>query len=135
MYESLLEMCIVPHVEMKSVFTLQPKKTTCFYDCKKCKACCNVFNIAFRDQKSTIVLFAGEGTHCFARKTRRDYETEKPSPFLKKNLRQSQPSTSEPEPKKVKMRSNMEKTYPFPLADNLSDIFIFQIILFTFSLQ
>ena len=32
--------------------------------------------------------------------TSRDYEKEKPSPFLKKFLRQSQPTTPEPEPKK-----------------------------------
>ena len=67
-------------------------KTTSFYDCKKCKACCNVLNIRFKDQKRTIMLFGGDDTHCFARKTSRDYEIEKPSPFLKKSLRQSQPS-------------------------------------------
>ena len=54
------------------------------------------------------MLFGGDGTHCFARKTSRDYEKEKPSPFLKKFLRQSEPCTSEPEPKKVKMSPNME---------------------------
>ena len=36
----------------------------------------------------------------------RDYE--KPSPFLKKILRQSQPSASEPEPKKDKMSPIVE---------------------------
>ena len=56
-------------------------KTTCFYDCKKCKACCHVLNIPFEDQKPTIMLFGGDGTHRFARKTSRDYEKEKPSPF------------------------------------------------------
>ena len=74
--------------------------TTSFYDCKKCKACCHVLNIPFEDQKSIFVLFGGDGTHCFARKTSRDYEKEKSSSFLKKFLRQSQPSTSEPEPKR-----------------------------------
>ena len=62
------------------------------------------------------MLFGGDGTHCFARKTNRDYEKEKPIPFLKKFLRQSQLSTSEHEQKKVKMSPNMEKTYPFPLG-------------------
>ena len=79
-----------------------------FYDCKKRKAFCHVLIIPFRDQKPTIMLFGGDGTHCFARKTSRDYEKEKPSPFLLKFLRQSQPSTSEPEPEKVKMSPNME---------------------------
>ena len=85
---------------------ISTNKTTSFYDCKKCKACFHVFNIPFKDQKPTIMLFGGDGTHFFARKTSNDYE--KPSPFLKKFLRQSQPSTSEPEPKKVKTSSNME---------------------------
>ena len=87
---------------------ISTNKTTSFYECKKCKACCNVLNIPFRDQKPTIMLFGGDGTHCFARNTSRDYEKEKPSPFLKKFLRQSQPSTSEREPKKDKSSPNTE---------------------------
>ena len=83
-------------------------KTTSFYDCKKCKACCNVLNIPFKDQKPTITLFGGDGTHCFARNTSRDYKKETPSPFLKKILSQSQPSTSEREPKRDKSSPNME---------------------------
>ena len=58
---------------------ISTNKTTSFYDCKKCKACCHVLNIPFKDQKPTIMLFGGDGTQFFARKTSRDYE--KPSPF------------------------------------------------------
>ena len=76
------------------------KKTTTFYDCKLCKTCCKFLKIHFKDQKPTILLFSGDGTHSSARKTSRDYEKQKLSPFLKKFLRQSQPSTSELEPKK-----------------------------------
>ena len=83
-------------------------KTTSFYDCKKCKACCNVLKIPCKDQKPTFLLFGGDGTYCFARKTSRDYEKGKPSLFLKKFLRQSQSSTSEPEPNKVKTSPNLE---------------------------
>ena len=54
------------------------------------------------------MLFGGDGTHCFAKKTNRDYEKENPPQFLKKYLRQSQLSTSKTEPKKVKMNPNME---------------------------
>ena len=103
-----------PTCRIEKCVYLSTKKTASFYDCKKCKACCKVLNIPFRDQKPTIMLFGGDGTHCFARKTSRDYE--KPSPFLKKFLRQSQPSTSEPEPIKVKKSPNMERTYPFPIG-------------------
>ena len=77
-------------------------KTTSFYDGKKCKACRHVLIIPFKDQKLTFMLFDGDGTHCFARKTSRDYETEKPSPFSKKLPRQSVPSKSEPAPKRLK---------------------------------
>ena len=103
-------MCIVQHVETKSAFTFQPKpiKRLVFTTVKKSRACCNVLNIPFKEQSPTILLFGGDGTHCFARKTSCDCEKEKPSPFLKKFLRQSQLSTSEPEPKKVKMSPNMD---------------------------
>ena len=77
----------------KCVYT-STNKTTSFCDCEKCDACCHVWNIPFRDQKQTNMLFGGDGTHYCARKTSRDYEKEKPSPFLKKILHQSQPSTS-----------------------------------------
>ena len=87
---------------------LSTNKTTSFYDCKKCKTCCHVLKNPFKDQKPTIMLFGGDGTHSFARKTSRDYEKGKPSPFLKKFLHQLQPSTSEPEPKKDKSSPNME---------------------------
>ena len=82
---------------------ISTNKTTSFYDRKKYKTCCKVLGFTFKDQKPTIMLFGGDGTNCFARETSRDYAKEKPSPFVKNFLRQSQPSTSEPEPKKVKM--------------------------------
>ena len=81
---------------------------TSFYDCKKCKACCQVLNIPFKDQQLTIMLIGGDGTHCFARNTSREYDKEKASPFLKNFLRQSQPSTPEPETQKDKSSPNME---------------------------
>ena len=87
---------------------ISTKKTTSFYDCKKCKACYNFLSFPFKDRRPTIMLFGGDGKHCFARKTRRDYEKEKSSPFFMKFLRQSQPSTSEFEPKKVKLSPNIE---------------------------
>ena len=79
---------------------ISTNKTTSFYDCKKCKACCYILNVPFKDQKPTIMLFGVDGTHCFARKTSRDYKKEKRSPNKKKFLRQSDSSTSELEQKK-----------------------------------
>ena len=59
----------------KSVY-ISTNKTTNFYECKKCKACCHVLKIPCKGQKPTIMLFGGDGTHCFARKTSRDYKKE-----------------------------------------------------------
>ena len=55
----------------KSVY-ISAYKTTSFYECKKCKACCHVLNIPFKDQKPTTMFFDGDGTHCFAKKSSRD---------------------------------------------------------------
>ena len=89
---------------------------TSFYDSKKCKTCCHVLNIPFKDQKLTIILFGGDGTHCFARKTSRDYGKEKPSPFLKNFLRQSNPSTSLAGPKKAEDISFMAYSCGHPIG-------------------
>ena len=76
-------------------------KTTNFSDCKKCKAHWHILNNPSKDQKLTIMLFGGDGTHCFTRMRKRDYKKQKLSPFLTKFLRQSQPCTFELEPKKL----------------------------------
>ena len=60
-------------------------------------------NVPLKDQKPTSMLFGGDGTLRFARKKMSRLQREKPSPFSKKFLRQSQPSTSEPEPEKVEV--------------------------------
>ena len=95
-----------PTIRNEKCVYFSTNKTISFYDCKKCKACCHVLITPFKDQKPTIMLFSGDGTQCFARKTSRDYE--KPSPVLKKFLRQTRPSTSEPEPEMGKSNPNME---------------------------
>ena len=89
---------------------ISSNKAPSFYNCKKCKACCNVSNIPFKDQKPANMLFGGDGTHCFARKTSRDYE--KSSPFSKKFLRQSQ----SPAAKKAKLSPNGKQTCTFPIG-------------------
>ena len=37
---------------------ISTNETTDFYDRKKCKACCNVLNIPFKDQKPTVFCLA-----------------------------------------------------------------------------
>ena len=80
-------MCIVQHVEKKSVFTFQPIKQLVSTSVKKSKACRHVLNNRFMDQEPTIMLFGGNGTHGFQRKTSRDYEKGTPSTFWRKFLR------------------------------------------------
>ena len=81
-------------------------KTTSFYDCEKCKACCHVLNIALMDQKATICCLAVM-VHIVLQENESRLRDRKPSPILKKFLRQSQPSTSEPEPKKAEFIPSM----------------------------
>ena len=106
----------------KSVY-ISINKTIKFYDCKKGKVFCHVLNFTFKDQKPTIVLFGGDGTHCSARKTKRDYEKEKPSPYLKKFLRESDPSASEPEPKNQKLFHLWYDLVHIPLVDAVNQNF------------
>ena len=63
-----------PTCRIEKCVYISTNNTTSFYDCKKCKTCCHVSNIPFKDQKLATMLFGGDGTHCFARKTSRDYE-------------------------------------------------------------
>ena len=82
---------------------ISTNETTSFHDCKKCKACCNVLNIPFKDQKPTIMLFGGDGTHCLHESRLREAITifeEIPPPITSKHIRT--------EPKKVKTSPNME---------------------------
>ena len=101
-----------------------PNKTSNFYDCKKCKSCCHVLNNPFTGRKPRISLIASDGTHCFARKASRDYEKEKPSPLLKKSLRQHP-------------NLNQSRQKLFHLWHNRVDnpLVYYNLIFFTFSLK
>ena len=105
----------------------ETNKTTSSYDCKKCKACCNVLNILFRDQKPTISLFGGDGTPCL-------HESR-----LRRNIsifeEISPPITVTRTDKRTNRVQIWNKGIRFLLADDLSNIFNFQIILFNFTLQ
>ena len=59
----------------------------------------------------------------------------KPSPFLKKFLRQSHPSTSEPEPKRQKLFYSWHNLVDTPLVDTVNENFMYNHILYTFTLQ
>ena len=121
--ETISDVCCPTCRSEKCVY-LSSNKTTSFYECEQCQACCHVSKIPFRDQKPAIMLFGDDGTHCFARTTSCDLEKEKPSPFLKEFLRQSQPSTPEPVPKRINRVQKWIKRMRFLLVDELSYIFI-----------
>ena len=57
------------------------KRTSSFFDCKKCTASYHVLNFPFKDQESTLTFFVGVSTFCFAKRTSRDYGMEKPYLF------------------------------------------------------
>ena len=101
----LSEMCIVPHVETKSVFTFQPIKRLVSTSVKSAKPAATFWIFLLRIKSLQLICLAVMEHIVY---TNRDYEKEKPSPFSVKFLRQSQPSTSEPEPKKVKRSPNTE---------------------------
>ena len=71
--ELIVDVCCPTCRNEKCVYNATNKKTS-FLDCKKCKACCHVLNIPFKDQKPTIMLFGGDGTRRFVRETSRDFE-------------------------------------------------------------
>ena len=58
--------------------------------------------------------------HCYAKKTSRDYEKEKPSPFLKTLLHQSQTATTAPERKEPKSLNLWHERVKTALAEVLS---------------
>ena len=70
-FQMLMEMCFVQYIQKKSL-QLTTNKSSSFYDCKKRKNCSHVIDIPFKEQKPTIILFAGVWTHCFGRKANSD---------------------------------------------------------------
>ena len=77
-----------------------------YYEGVQCRACCNVLDIRFTDQKPSIMLFGDDDTYCFVKQTSRDYEIGKKSPFLETFLRQSQSATLERVPKRQNYSSD-----------------------------
>ena len=124
-----------PTCRNEKCVNISTNKTTSFYDCKKCKTCYNVFIIPFKDQKPTIMLFGADGTHCFARKTSRDDKKEKPSPFWRNSSANHNQAHLNLNQKRLKWVRIWNKRIRFLLADDLSEIFIFQSVLFNFNLQ
>ena len=114
-FKMFLEMCFVQQANEQCVY-LSTNNNSSFCDGKECKVCSPVLNKLFKDQKLTVMLFGGDGTHCFATKTSRNIEKGNASSFLKKFLRQQQSGTQRQEQKKAKIIQFMTKSCRLPIA-------------------
>ena len=103
----LLELCIVPHAETKSLFTFQPIKWLVPTTVKSVRHAATFWKFLLRTRNQQLCCLAVMEHRVY---TIRDYE--QPSPFLKNILRQSQSLT----PKKGKSSANMGQMYPFPIG-------------------
>ena len=72
---------------------------TSFYDCTKCKTCCHVLTIPFKDQNRQLCCLAAT-VHIVLQERRVAITIKIPSPFLKDIFRQSVSRKSEPAPRK-----------------------------------
>ena len=94
-------MCFVQHVEMKSVFTFQPKKRLVSTTVKSAKPAVTFWMFLLRTKNGQLYCLVV--MEHIALQERRVATTKKENylHFRTKILRQSRPSTSEPEAKKV----------------------------------
>ena len=129
--EKLSEMCIVQHVEMKSVFIFQPIKRLVSTTVKSAKPVAT-FSIFVSGTKSRQLCCLGVSLLCKkdesrVRKTISIFEEISP-PITTKHNRTSNK-------KRLKRVQTWNKRIRILLVDNLSKIFIFKTILFNFNLQ
>ena len=134
-YERLSEMCIVQHVEMKSVFTFQPIKRLVSTTVKKAKPAATfwVFPLGTKNRQ----LCCSAVTVHIVLQERRVATTKNKNHLhlwriFAANHNQAHPNLNQ---KRLKWVQLWNKRIRFVLADDLSDIFIFQIISFNFKLQ
>ena len=125
-------MCIVQHVEMKSVFTFQPKKRLVSRTVKSAKPAAT-FSTFLLTTKNRHLCCLVVMEHIVLQK-RRVLTTKDRLLYwgtFSANHNQSHPNVNKKSTNQVKL---WNKRIRFLLADNLSNIFIFQIILFNFNL-
>ena len=138
-FKNLLEIYIVSEgkTQDKSVSLSMHRKDIDkkFYEFGKNLACCHVFQFLFGDQGPTFMLFGGDGTDCFVKKTNRDYEIEKQPLFLKKFIQQTQLATPEYLPKKAKSLHFWENRVDSPRADTVNQKMFSIFISHVFSLR
>ena len=131
--ERLSEMCIAQHVEMKSVFTCQPIKWLVSTTVKSAKpvAMSWIFLLRTKNRQLCCLVVV---VHIDLQE-RRDAITRSRLHFWRNssaNHKQAHPNVNQKKSNQVQI---WNKRIRFLLADDLSSIFNFQIILFNFNLQ
>ena len=131
-YGKLSEMCIVQHVEMKSVFTFQPIKQLFSTTVKSAKPAVTFWILLLRTKNRHFCCLVV--TVHIALPERRVAITRSHLHFWRNfsaNHNQPHPNLNQKMLKRVQI---WNKRIRFLLVDDLSNIFIFQIILFNFNL-
>ena len=134
-YESLSEMCIVQHVEMKSVFTFQPIKRLVFTTVKSAKPAATFWIFLLRTKNRQLCCLAVT-VHIILQE-RRAATTEKKNHLLfwrnfSANHSQAHPYMNQKRYKFFHLWHNRVDT---PLVDTVIQNFIYIIIFYTFSLH
>ena len=96
-FKMLLYICVVQHAQTKSVFTYQPTEILASTTVKSAEPALTCLIIHLQN-KNRQQLHLVEMVHIVLQERRIVTTKKKPSPFLKKLLRQSQTSTPEPVP-------------------------------------
>ena len=134
-YERLSEMCIVQHVEMKSVFTFQPMKQLVSTTVKSAKPAVTfwIFLLGIKNRQLCCLAVM----EYIALQERRVATAKKKSHLhfsrnFSTNHNQAHPNVNQKRTNQVQI---WNKRMRFLLADDLSSIFNFQIIFLNFNLQ
>ena len=135
MYKRILEMCIVQHVEMESVFTFQPLERLVSTTVKSAKPDAT-FRIFLLGTKNWQICCLAVTVHIVLQERRVATTKKKNHLHFWRNFsahhNQTHPNLNQ---KMLKWVQIWNKRIRLLLADDLSNIFIFQIILFNFNQQ
>ena len=132
--ETIEDVCCPTSRNEKFVY-ISTYKTTSFYDCKTCKACCVVLNFPLRTKHrqfcclAVMVHIVLQETRVATTKKKNHLHTWR---CLSASHNQAHPNLNQKRLKWVQIRN---KRIRFLLAEDLSNIFFLQIILFNFNLQ
>ena len=132
MQDVIGDVCSAKCINEKCVY-ISLNETSSFYDSKRGKIICYVLRCPYNEQKFTMMVFGGVGTHCSTRKMDLEYGAEKPCPPASKYICQPQLTTSEPDI--IKSFHLWHNCVSILLADTNKQNFVSCAVLFNFSLQ